>query len=87
MVYEKEFITKRLLKSIPIKFNVTDSGCTAFVTKNENGDIIFARNFDFDYAPSMQLDKLQWSVIYNLSNMSGEIWAHRNKNNIIDFKL
>lgn len=32
-------------------------------------------------------DKLQWSVIYNLTNMSGKIWAHRNKNNIIDFEL
>lgn len=51
----EEFVTKRLLKGIPIKFNVTDSGCTAFVTKNENGDIIFARNLDFTYAPSMQL--------------------------------
>lgn len=51
----EEFVTKRLLKGIPIKFNVTESGCTAFVTKNENGDIIFARNFDFTYAPSMQL--------------------------------
>ena len=51
----EEFVTKRLLKGIPIKFNVTDSGCTAFVTQNENGDIIFARNFDFTYAPSLQL--------------------------------
>lgn len=51
----EEFVTKRLLKGIPIKFNVTDSGCTAFVTKNDNGDIIFARNFDFTYAPSLQL--------------------------------
>ena len=50
----EEFVTKRLLKGIPIKFNVTDSGCTAFVTKNENGDIVFARNFDFTYAPSLQ---------------------------------
>ncbi len=51
----EEYVTKRLLKGIPIKFNVTDSGCTAFVTRNENNDVIFARNFDFDYAPSLQL--------------------------------
>ena len=51
----EEFVTKRLLKGIPIKFNVTDSGCTAFVFKNENDDVIYARNFDFTYAPSMQL--------------------------------
>lgn len=51
----EEFVTKRLLKGIPIKFNVSDSGCTAFVAKNDEGDLIFARNFDFTYAPSMQL--------------------------------
>lgn len=51
----EEYVTKRLLKGIPIKFNVTESGCTAFVTRNENNDVIFARNFDFDYAPSLQL--------------------------------
>ncbi|MEE0866663.1 MAG: C45 family peptidase [Clostridia bacterium] len=49
------FVTKRLLKGLPIKISVTDSGCTAFVVKNEDSDIIFARNFDFEYAPSMQL--------------------------------
>lgn len=49
------FITKRLLKGIPIEINVTDAGCTAFVTKNENNDVIFARNFDFSYAPFVQV--------------------------------
>lgn len=51
----EEYVTKRLLKGISIKFNVSESGCTAFVTRNENNDVIFARNFDFDYAPSLQL--------------------------------
>ena len=51
----EEYVTKRLLKGIPIKFNVTESGCTAFVARNENNNVIFARNFDFDYAPSLQL--------------------------------
>ncbi|MDE6663469.1 MAG: choloylglycine hydrolase, partial [Lachnospiraceae bacterium] len=32
-------------------------------------------------------DKLQWSVIYNMTDMSGKIWAHRNKNNLIDFEF
>ena len=49
------FVTKRLLKGLPIKINVTDAGCTAFVTRNETGDIIFARNFDFEYAPILQV--------------------------------
>ncbi len=33
------------------------------------------------------IDKLQWSVIYDLTDMSGKIWAHRNENNIMDFEL
>ncbi len=49
------FVTKRLLKGLPIELGVTGDGCTAFVTRNENGDILYGRNFDFRYAPSMQL--------------------------------
>ncbi len=49
------FVTKRLLKGLPIDLGVTGDGCTAFVTRNENGNIIYGRNFDFKYAPSMQL--------------------------------
>lgn len=49
------FVTKRLLKGIPIKFNVIDGGCTAFVTHDDGGNVIFGRNFDFTYAPTMQL--------------------------------
>lgn len=49
------FVTKRLLKGLPIDLNVTGAGCTAFVTNNDNGDVIFGRNFDYEYAPSMVL--------------------------------
>ena len=49
------FVTKRLLKGLPIKLNVTDAGCTAFVTRNEEGDVIYGRNFDFTYAPFVQV--------------------------------
>ena len=48
-------MTKRLLKGLPINLGVTGDGCTAFVVKNESGDILFGRNFDFLYAPSLQL--------------------------------
>ena len=30
-------------------------GCTAFVTRNEKGEVLYGRNFDFLYAPSLQL--------------------------------
>lgn len=49
------FVTKRLLKGLPIELNVSDAGCTAFVSRNEEGDIIYARNFDFLYAPFLQI--------------------------------
>lgn len=49
------FVTKRLLKGLPIDLGVTGDGCTAFVVKNADGEIMFGRNFDFLYAPSLQL--------------------------------
>ena len=49
------FVTKRLLKGLPINLGVTGDGCTAFVVKNENDDILFGRNFDFTYSPSLQI--------------------------------
>ena len=51
----EEFVTGRLLHGLPIDINVTKSGCTAFVSKNEKGDVVFGRNFDFEYAPFVQL--------------------------------
>ena len=41
------FVTKRLLKGLPLDLGVTGDGCTAFVTKNENSSILFGRNFDW----------------------------------------
>lgn len=51
----EEFVLNRLLKGLPININVTGAGCTAFLTKSDEGDIILARNFDFTYAPSLQV--------------------------------
>lgn len=51
----EKFVTKRLLKGMPINLGVTGDGCTAFVTKNEKGEVLYGRNFDFFYAPSLQL--------------------------------
>ena len=51
----EKFVTKRLLKGVPLDLGVTGDGCTAFVTKDEKGHVIYGRNFDFDYTPSLQL--------------------------------
>ena len=49
------YVTQRLLKGLPIDLGITGDGCTAFVTRNAEGDVIFGRNFDFDYTPSLQV--------------------------------
>ena len=53
------FITKRLLRGLPINLNldlgVPEGGCTVFVVKNEQGEILFYRNYDFPYTPAMQV--------------------------------
>ena len=51
----EKFLMKRLLKGLPINLNITGGGCTVFLAKNENGDILFGRNWDFTYSPSMQV--------------------------------
>ncbi|MDD4113577.1 MAG: hypothetical protein PHC56_11200 [Herbinix sp.] len=33
----ESYVTKRLLKGLPIDLGVTGDGCTAFVTQNESG--------------------------------------------------
>ena len=32
-------------------------------------------------------DKLQWSVVYNLTELSGSIFAHRKTENAVQFEL
>jgi len=55
------FITKRLLRGLPIDLNLDfdvgapEGGCTVFVVKNEQGEVLFCRNYDFPYTPVMQL--------------------------------
>ncbi len=49
------FVTNRLLKGLPVDLGVTGGGCTAFMAGTSDGDVIFGRNFDFEYAPSLQV--------------------------------
>lgn len=51
----ESFVTRRLLKGLPIEIDVTGAGCTCFVSRNEDDDVIFGRNFDFEYAPMLQI--------------------------------
>jgi hypothetical protein len=49
------FVTKRLLRGIPINLNLDLGGCTVFIVKNERGEVLFCRNYDFPYTPAMQV--------------------------------
>ena len=54
------FIVKRLLHGFPINLKLDlsfpeDGGCTVFVVKNEKGEVLYCRNYDFLYTPAMQL--------------------------------
>jgi hypothetical protein len=53
-------VAKRLLHGIPINLNLDfgfpeDGGCTVFVVKNEKGEVLYCRNYDFSYTPAMQV--------------------------------
>lgn len=48
-----EFVTKRLLKGIPLEFSIPDLGCSTFSAQTEDGDRIFGRNFDLTYSPAL----------------------------------
>jgi len=49
----KEFIISRLLKGIPLDFELPELGCSTFAAKLENGDSVYGRNFDELACPSM----------------------------------
>ena len=51
----KEFIIKRLLRGIPIDFELPELGCSTFAAKLENGDSVFGRNFDELDCPAMMV--------------------------------
>ena len=48
-----EFVTKRLLKGIPLEFSIPDLGCSTFSAQTEDGDRVFGRNFDLTYSPAL----------------------------------
>ena len=48
----ERFIMKRLLRGVQINLGIADAGCSAFCARNEEGEPVYARNFDFRYAPA-----------------------------------
>ena len=50
-----KFVQNRLIRKKKRKFNMPNSGCTAFIAREPNGDVLFARNYDFPLTPSLVL--------------------------------
>lgn len=50
-----EFVSKYLLKGIPLQFDPPNFGCSTFAAKTPEGDYIFGRNFDFTPTPVLIL--------------------------------
>lgn len=48
-----DFVTKRLLKGIPLEFSIPDLGCSTFTAQTQEGDYVFGRNFDLTYSPAL----------------------------------
>jgi len=49
------FMSQRLLKGIPLKFDLPDLGCSTFLAKTPDGEYIFGRNFDNKDTPVLML--------------------------------
>ena len=51
----KDFIIKRLLKGIPMDFELPELGCSTFAAKLSDGSSVYGRNFDEVACPSMMV--------------------------------
>lgn len=47
------FIAQKLLKGLPMDFDLPDLGCSTFAARTPEGDAIFGRNFDMYYSPAL----------------------------------
>lgn len=56
-----DFIIGKIFKGLPIKINVADYACSTFNAVTQDGEYLFARNFDWGFSPSM----LVWTAPKN----------------------
>ena len=47
------FLSKHLFSDIAL--DIKGAGCTVFIARNAKNEVLFCRNFDFPYSPSLQL--------------------------------
>ncbi|MEG0780423.1 MAG: C45 family peptidase [Oscillospiraceae bacterium] len=52
-----DFVSKQLLKGIPVEFSIPDLGCSTFSAQTPEGDTLFGRNFDLpSYCPGLLVE-------------------------------
>ena len=47
------FLSKHLFSDISL--DIKGAGCTAFIARNQKNEVLYCRNYDFPYSPSLQL--------------------------------
>lgn len=74
-----DFVTESFYERLPLiglkkflnaNFGIVESGCTAFITKNENGDVIYGRNYDYIYSPSLVLKTIPENGYASISTIN-----------------
>lgn len=48
-----EFVSRQLLKGLPVSIDMPDLGCSTFAASLESGERVFGRNFDMYYSPAL----------------------------------
>lgn len=51
----QQYVAKKASENAPDSLDIPNNGCTTFVTNDSQNNLIYARNFDFSYTPSMLL--------------------------------
>lgn len=75
----EQFITKRLVRGLPVDFGMTDGACTVFMVKNERGEILFCRNYDFPYTPAMQVFTTPKNGFHSVSTVELDFIGYKTK--------
>lgn len=48
-----DFLMQKLMKGLPVSFEIPDLGCSTFAVTSPEGDALFGRNFDMYYSPAL----------------------------------
>lgn len=75
-----EFVSKKLLKGLPLEFELPDFGCSTFAAQTPDGDYIFGRNFDFKPTPILVLKTYPENGYASVSTVDLDFLGYGNHN-------